>query len=85
MNIKQLHNEPLAKHTTFRIGGPAKLLVVPYNKIALIKLVMFCIKKRVPHYLLGKGSNVLMPSSGLNSVVIKNTQACKELRIGYQR
>ena len=63
-------NEPLSKHTTFKIGGPAALWVVPKNIEALQSLIMLINKHKVPFFVLGKGSNVLIKDGGFLGVVI---------------
>ncbi len=63
--------EPLAPHTTFRIGGPAELFVEVGNEGALRHLVAETTRARVPLALLGLGSNVLIPDEGLPGVVAK--------------
>ena len=48
--------EPLSKHTTFRIGGPADLYLVPYGKESLKQVLSILKNYEIPVYLLGKGS-----------------------------
>lgn len=81
MNIKEFVNEPLANHTTFRIGGPAERLVIPQDKESLIEVIISCKERNIPFFILGRGSNVLICNEGLQGVVIKNTHACTELQI----
>ena len=52
-------NEPLAAHCTFKIGGPAKLFVMPENEQQLCSAVALCKEQAVRYYLLGNGSNIL--------------------------
>jgi len=72
----KLYKEPLSRHTTFRIGGVADILVIPETEAELIEALDFCQKKDIPHYLIGNGSNVLVRDSGLCAQVIKTTKAC---------
>lgn len=81
MNEYIYYNEPLANHTTFRIGGPAEFLVIPPNKESLIEVVEICRKSKTPFFILGRGSNVLICDEGLKGVVIKNTHACTQLQV----
>ncbi len=60
---------PLSRYTTFRIGGPAELLVEP-DEAELIEVVRFCHKNQIPYTILGNGSNVLVSDDGLEGVTI---------------
>lgn len=61
--------QPLARYTTFRIGGPAELLVTAASERALRRLLVLL--GGVPYQLLGLGSNVLIPDEGLPGVVLR--------------
>ena len=54
-------DEPLAEHTTFRIGGPAQWLVTPRSEDEVAAVVSTCEAGGVPWRVLGLGSNVLAP------------------------
>ena len=62
--------EPLSAYTTFRIGGPAEMLLFPQDEETLQKLLVFCKGTDTVPFLLGKGSNLLIPDSGLSGVTI---------------
>lgn len=62
--------EPLSKHTTFRIGGPAKWYVEPDTTEELVLVVHYLREQREPYYILGNGSNVLVGDAGLDGVVV---------------
>lgn len=64
-------NEPLAKHTTFKIGGPAEFLVIVDDSDKLVELLDYCQAEGINYFILGGGSNLLMPDNGLSGVVIK--------------
>ncbi|MDQ6418966.1 UDP-N-acetylmuramate dehydrogenase [Paenibacillus sp. LHD-117] len=66
-----LLNEPLSKHTTWKIGGPADLLILPRSKEQLITAVKLLHKHEVPWTNLGRGSNMLASDKGIRGVVIK--------------
>ena len=57
-NGKVLKNEPLKNHTSFRIGGKAKFVVMPSSFEELINLLMYLNQKNVKYYVLGNGTNV---------------------------
>lgn len=63
--------EKLAKHTTFRIGGPAAFYAVPSDINRLKAVKQYCISNKIHHYLLGKGSNVLFSDEGFDGVIIE--------------
>ena len=64
-------NEPLKKHTSFKIGGEAKILV-KLNSIEEIKSVLEIIKKYdVPFFVLGNGTNILVKDEGFDGIVLK--------------
>ena len=70
-------NEPLASHTTFRIGGQAALVVWPASRAQLIQVLSFWreIGDKCPLCILGRGSNVLFQDSGYSGLVIITTRA----------
>lgn len=69
--IKQIKNYPMAELTTFKIGGPADLLVEPADVSQLSRVREFCRDFSVPWMLLGLGSNLLVRDKGIRGVVIK--------------
>ena len=75
-----LWNEPLAKYTTWKIGGPADCLVVPENKEQLAELVALLHAHRIPWTQLGRGSNMLVSDKGIRGAVIKLGQGFEEFR-----
>lgn len=64
-------DEPMSKHTTFRIGGPASYFVTPMDTEKLSQVVVLCKAERVPFFLLGHGSNILVSDKGIGGVVIQ--------------
>lgn len=65
-------NEPLAKHTYFKIGGPADLFYESCTKDELSSAVQSAILYKVPYLVIGGGSNVLVTDVGFRGLVIKN-------------
>lgn len=63
-------DEPMKKHTTFRIGGPADILVKPSDIEQIKRLCMECKNENIPYIILGNGSNVLISDDGIRGVVI---------------
>ena len=63
--------EPMAGHTTFRIGGPADCFLQPENEKQLIQVLNYLKKVEMPYFILGKGSNLLVSDEGFRGVVIQ--------------
>lgn len=70
-NNRVLEAEPMGKHTTFRIGGPADLFVAPENTDEIKKLIAICKEEEVPYFILGNGSNLLVSDKGYRGVIIQ--------------
>ncbi|MGM9614857.1 MAG: UDP-N-acetylmuramate dehydrogenase [Oscillospiraceae bacterium] len=64
-------NEPLARHCSFRIGGPAALLVQPASADELAAVCRFLKARGEKPLLLGNGTNMLFPDEGLDRIVVK--------------
>jgi UDP-N-acetylmuramate--alanine ligase len=62
--------EPLSKHTTLRVGGPAQFWVEPRNEKAFAKLIRFCRDENLSLFVMGRGSNLLVRDGGIRGVVI---------------
>ncbi len=66
-----LEQEPLSRHTTFRIGGPARFLAQPKTEAEARELVKFCRERGIRPFFLGNGSNLLVSDRGYSGVVVK--------------
>jgi UDP-N-acetylmuramate--alanine ligase len=62
--------EPLSKHTTLRVGGPAEFWVEPRNEKAFAQLIRFCRDENLPLFVMGRGSNLLVRDGGIRGVVV---------------
>jgi UDP-N-acetylmuramate dehydrogenase len=62
--------EPLAGHTTMRVGGPADLLAVVDDIPALVKLVRLARTRGIPHVVIGRGSDLVVSDAGIRGLVI---------------
>ncbi len=62
--------EPLSKHTTLRVGGPAQFWVEPRNEKAFADLIRFCRDENLPLFAMGRGSNLLVRDGGICGVVV---------------
>jgi len=63
-------DEPLAKRTTLRVGGPADVYVEPATEADLAAVLRFCSEHDEPFFVLGRGSNLLVRDGGIRGVVI---------------
>lgn len=75
-----LRNEPLAPYTTWHIGGPADLMVIPETKDQLARTVRTLHERGVPWLAIGRGSNLLVSDKGVRGVVIKLGKGMDTLR-----
>ena len=66
-------DEPLAEHTTFRVGGPADLFARPENAGDVTTLLVWASEHEVPWFTLGGGSNILVSDRGVRGLVIDTT------------
>lgn len=66
-------SEPMAKHTTFGVGGPADLFLTPADEEDLIRMLRLLYQAEVPVQLLGNGSNLLVADRGVRGAVIRLT------------
>ena len=71
---------PMKEHCSFRIGGPAEVFCEPNSQAQLIELLSFCLKEKVPYFILGKGSNLLISDKGILGMVISTSAFTKITR-----
>ena len=64
-------DEPMKKHITFRVGGPADYFVTPSTVEEVKEIVALCKKEGMPYYILGNGSNLLVGDKGYRGVMIQ--------------
>ena len=74
-------DEPLAKHTTFGIGGPADCMVFPETREELSKLLKYAYQKKISAIFIGSGSNILVWDMGFDGIVISLKKSFKNLTI----
>lgn len=68
-NVKR--DEPMSKHTTFRIGGPADFYLCPHSVKELTAAIDICRQENLPFFILGNGSNLLVSDKGYRGAVIQ--------------
>lgn len=79
-DMKWLHGEPMSRHTSFRIGGPAMRMALPDKREQVVLLLGFLEELGLSSIVVGNGTNLLVSDSGLDAVVIK-TGELSELRL----
>jgi UDP-N-acetylmuramate dehydrogenase len=72
IGVKTSRDEPLARFTTMRVGGPADLFATAHNAFELRALVRFARSRGLPHLILGRGSDVVISDAGVRGLVIQN-------------
>ena len=82
---KIVAREPLARHTSYRVGGPADVYVEPATKGDLQHLVRWAREENIPLFVLGKGTNLLVSDSGVRGLVVNVQRCCKEWDVGGTR
>lgn len=65
-------DEPIKDYTSLNVGGPAKLFFIAFTPSELIKIINMCRQLKVPFFLLGTGSKVMLSDNGFSGLVIKN-------------
>ena len=78
-------DEPMSRHTTFRIGGPADYFVTPESAEEIRRLIGFCRERSIPYYIVGNGSNLLVGDKGCRGVVIQIYKKMNSIRIEGER
>lgn len=74
-------DEPMKKHTTFRIGGPADYYVMPHSGEEAAQVIKACREWKLPFYILGNGSNLLVSDKGFRGVIIQMFKNYSELSV----
>lgn len=77
-------NEPLGRHTTFRIGGAAELFCMPSTAVQLARILELCRQHGARVYLLGNGSNTLFSDAGFAGAVVCLTGLTSRFTVSRQ-
>lgn len=64
-------DEYLKNNTSFKVGGPADIFIIPENKISLINIYRKCLEENIEVFILGNGTNLVVRDKGIRGVVIK--------------
>ncbi|MGI6451921.1 MAG: UDP-N-acetylmuramate dehydrogenase [Syntrophomonadaceae bacterium] len=73
--------EPMKNHTSFKIGGPADVMVLPESVDMLKEVIQICVSNRLPYFVFGLGSNLLVTDKGFRGIAIKIGNSFKEVKI----
>lgn len=65
------YDEPMKNHTSFCVGGPAKLLIKPNDEEALIEILKSIRKNNYKYYILGNCTNIIVKDKGFDGIIIK--------------
>ena len=76
-----LINEPMSRHTTFRVGGPADFFVTPKAKEEVRDVVRICKEAGMPYYIIGNGSNLLVSDAGYRGVIVQIYKEMNEVKV----
>ena len=80
-----IFNEPMKKHTSFKIGGNADVLFLPKNKLDVIKVIKFCTENHIKYFVMGNGTNLLVSDAGFRGVIIKINKKMNAIKINYEK
>jgi UDP-N-acetylmuramate dehydrogenase len=67
---KVYENEPMSKHTTMKVGGPARYMVTPDKETDIPELIKVAGLHNIPYYVIGNGSNLLVSDEGYDGLII---------------
>jgi len=84
-NFDVLYDEPLRRHTSFKIGGPADALVLPGSRDDLHRLLDILKKENIRFMIMGNGSNLLFSDSGYRGIVIKINRNMSDICISENK
>lgn len=76
-----LVNESMKKHTSFRIGGPADIMVLPTDPQEIRYVIQLCKELSIPFYVMGNGSNLLVRDKGIRGLVMKIASNFSDIKI----
>lgn len=76
-----LAHEPMALHTTFKVGGPAQFFVIPEGVNQVTELLDYLDYKAVPYFVLGRGSNLVVSDEGFPGIVVDLTQGLTDVEV----
>jgi UDP-N-acetylmuramate dehydrogenase len=81
LNERLRADEPMARHTTIGVGGPARLMALPRSSGEVARIVRWAVANGVPYLSVGKGSNLIVRDGGYDGIVIKLAEHMTRVRI----
>jgi len=80
-----LSEESMKKHTSFKTGGPADILLIVKSAKEIQKIIKYCYDDEIPYFIMGNGSNLLVSDKGIRKVVIKIANSFNNVKIEGDR
>lgn len=74
------YREPMSRHTSLRVGGPADVYVAPQKKSDLVLLVRWANENSLPYFIIGNGTNLLVLDKGIRGIVISMKHCLKDIQ-----
>lgn len=77
-----LLNEPMKNHTSFKIGGPADVVIIPKDENQIVEAITLLRENNINFFIMGNGTNLLVKDGGLRCAVIKINEGLNKVHIG---
>lgn len=81
IGVRYAENEPMSKHTTFKVGGNARVIAFPSEVRQAQKIIKFCHENGIRYLSVGNGSNLLVADGGINACVICFSNEFSDVRL----
>lgn len=78
---KIIEDEPLYKHTTYKVGGPARIYLAVKDVESLVKTIKYCRKHRIKYMIIGRGSNLLFSDKEYEGIIISLNENFNKVKI----
>lgn len=78
---EMIEDEPMYKHTTYKVGGPARIYLKVKDVDSLIKTIKYCGKHRVKYLVIGRGSNLLFSDREYEGLIISFNECFNEIKV----
>jgi len=72
-------DEPLSRHTSFRIGGPARVFVEPEDMNGVIQVLDWIRDRHLPYFIIGQGTNILVSDRGVDAIVVSTSRGLRQI------
>ena len=80
-----LFNEPMRNHTSFKIGGPADIMIIPKTEENIINSIKFLRENNIKYFIMGNGTNLLVKDTGIRGAVVKIADKYNKISIDGDR